>query len=211
MIERTNTAARRERRREEPEVRRMQILKAARSCFADLGFQRTSVDRIAAKAGVSVGLLYRFFESKAAIVEAIIIEELETQLAQLTEAIHSGLLDTGGISELVQRGIGDGSMDPKRMAMMFEISAEICRNAELRTFVHERHSQLQALLRDELIRKGADGKRAIETLHRVDLASAILTALGMRSVLHSDSPSSNLLKNAQELVDGLFGLGRKRA
>jgi TetR/AcrR family transcriptional repressor of uid operon len=188
----------------------MQILKAARACFASLGFQGTSVDRIATKAGVSVGLLYRFFESKAAIVEAIIIEELEAQLAQLKDALDSGSLDAERFSNLIKRGIDDGSMDPDRMAMMFEISAEICRNAKLRAFVHDRHAQLRTLVRDELIRKGATEEEAAETFHRVDLASAILTTLGMRSVLHSDPLSRDLSKDAEDLIDSIFALDRKR-
>src|SRR6185436_13388815 len=87
MADRADTATISERKRKDPSVRRAQILEAARNCFASFGFQGTSVDRIAAEAGVSVGLLYRFFNSKAAMIEAIIIDEVEAQLEQLSEAI----------------------------------------------------------------------------------------------------------------------------
>jgi TetR/AcrR family transcriptional regulator, repressor for uid operon len=209
MAERSSKATKKERRREEPEVRRAQILEAARSCFASFGFQGTSVDRIAAGAEVSVGLLYRFFESKAAIVKAIIIEDVDAQVAQLKEAIDSGSLDAGGVAKLATRGLREASSDPRRMAMMFEISAEICRNRELRAFVQERHSRLSALLRDELISKGVDAEAADKTLHRVDLVSAIVTALGTRAVLHSGPLSTSVLDDVQLLIDGIFALEGK--
>ena len=53
------------RRREEPGVRRAQILAAAKRSFMAHGLQATTVDQIALEAKVSVGLLYRFFTSGA--------------------------------------------------------------------------------------------------------------------------------------------------
>src|ERR1044072_5941268 len=99
MADRADTATISERKRKDPSVRRAQILEAARNCFASFGFQGTRVDRIAAECGVSVGLLYRFFNSKAAIVEAIILDDVEAQVAQLKELIDSSSLDAEGISK----------------------------------------------------------------------------------------------------------------
>src|SRR5262249_59083253 len=78
-----------QRRREDPAVRRAQILSAARRCFASSGFKATTVDDIAVEAGVSVGLLYRIFGSKTAIVEAMILEQVEEQLAHAFEIIST--------------------------------------------------------------------------------------------------------------------------
>jgi len=210
MADRADTATISERKRKDPSVRRAQILEAARNCFASFGFQGTSVDRIAAEAGVSVGLLYRFFNSKAAIVEAIILDDVEAQVAQLKELIDSSSLDAEGISKLVSDTLGNGSIEPARMAMTFEISAEICRNPELRAFVRERQQILLGSLRDELIGKGASAQAAGETLHRIDLASAILTALAMRAVLHADPLSNGLTDDVQRLIDGIFAPKGKR-
>src|SRR4030095_941147 len=73
----------RKRRREDPEARRAQILDAARRTLGASGFQGTTVDRIASEAGVSVGLLYRFFPSKSAIVRAIMVEDVQAPLHQI--------------------------------------------------------------------------------------------------------------------------------
>jgi AcrR family transcriptional regulator len=46
------------------EQRRGQILEAAMSCFADKGYERTTMDDVAGRSGLSKGSLYRFFPSK---------------------------------------------------------------------------------------------------------------------------------------------------
>ena len=193
-----------ERRRKDPKVRRTQILDAARNCFADFGFQGTSVDRIAAKAGVSVGLLYRFFKSKAAIVEAIIVEDVEGQIARLSDAIDAHSLDAGGISNLAMRELGEVTLDPAHLAMMFEISAEVCRNAELRDFLRDRHSKSMAALREQLVSNGADATTASKTLQQIDLASAIVSAWGMRAILYSDPLSTSSSDQLKELIALVF-------
>jgi AcrR family transcriptional regulator len=52
-------------------ARRQQILDAARTCFLRNGFHQTSMHDVTAEAGLSIGAVYRYFPSKAEIVEAI--------------------------------------------------------------------------------------------------------------------------------------------
>ena len=51
--------------------RREQILKAAMVCFAKRGFHQASMHDISAEAGISVGLIYRYFENKEAVISAM--------------------------------------------------------------------------------------------------------------------------------------------
>ncbi len=51
--------------------RKTQILEAAMSCFAKRGFHQTSMHDISAEAGISVGLIYRYFENKEAVISAM--------------------------------------------------------------------------------------------------------------------------------------------
>ena len=51
--------------------RRAQILDAALVCFAKRGFHQTSMHDIAAEACISVGLIYRYFENKEAVISAM--------------------------------------------------------------------------------------------------------------------------------------------
>src|ERR1700746_164284 len=51
--------------------RKTQILDAAIVCFAKRGFHLTSMHDISAEAGISVGLIYRYFQNKEAVILAM--------------------------------------------------------------------------------------------------------------------------------------------
>jgi AcrR family transcriptional regulator len=57
--------------------RREAILDAALHLFADLGFHGTSVPQVAERAGVGAGTIYRYFEGKEALVNAVFQREKE--------------------------------------------------------------------------------------------------------------------------------------
>jgi AcrR family transcriptional regulator len=59
------------------EARRKQIIDAARACFLERGFHATKIQDIAARAGLSTGAPYRYFESKDDIVAAMCSESLD--------------------------------------------------------------------------------------------------------------------------------------
>jgi AcrR family transcriptional regulator len=48
-----------------------QILDAALVCFAKRGFHQASMHDISTEAGISVGLIYRYFENKDAVISAM--------------------------------------------------------------------------------------------------------------------------------------------
>jgi AcrR family transcriptional regulator len=57
------------------EVRRVQILDAARKCFIEKGYFPTRMDDVARTAGLSKGGIYFHFESKRQIFEALVRQE----------------------------------------------------------------------------------------------------------------------------------------
>ena len=64
-----------EKRKKEKESKRNNILKAARKLFFDKGFKAVTVDSIAAKAGVSKGSIYLYFDSKEEIYAQVLIAD----------------------------------------------------------------------------------------------------------------------------------------
>lgn len=59
---------------------RYAMLKAAQNMFLDSGYEKTSMKDIAAKVGVSVGNLYRYFPNKEALLEAVTMPAYERLL-----------------------------------------------------------------------------------------------------------------------------------
>ncbi len=69
---------------------RDQIVEAAHEYFAHYGYAKTTVSDLAREIGFSKAYIYRFFESKQAIGEAIVGECLDEILAKTREAVESG-------------------------------------------------------------------------------------------------------------------------
>lgn len=69
---------------------RGQIVKAARECFAHYGYDKTTVSDLAREIGFSKAYIYRFFESKQAIGEAICAECVDGLFDQTREAVDQG-------------------------------------------------------------------------------------------------------------------------
>jgi len=64
-----------EKRKKEKENKRNNILKAARKLFFDNGFKAVTVDNIAAKAAVSKGSIYLYFDSKEEIYAQVLVAD----------------------------------------------------------------------------------------------------------------------------------------
>src|ERR671937_837624 len=72
--------------------RRSQILAAAVVCFAKRGFHQASMHDISAEAGISVGLIYRYFENKEAVISAMADRHKKEISEMLERARHAPTL-----------------------------------------------------------------------------------------------------------------------
>jgi AcrR family transcriptional regulator len=89
-----------------PDARRA-VLNAARELFAELGFERTTMRAVAARAGVDPALIYHYFGDKDGLLFAALQppEDAATVFAGLAGAVgRTGVGRTG--EELVRRLIG---------------------------------------------------------------------------------------------------------
>ena len=84
------------RRVQSEEVRRTQILDAARSLIAEQGYERTTTAQIAKRAGISEGTIYNYFPSKVAVVAALKQQAMDAVLtgafARATPGLHGAAL-----------------------------------------------------------------------------------------------------------------------
>jgi AcrR family transcriptional regulator len=69
---------------------RDQIVKAAHEYFAHYGYAKTTVSDLARAIGFSKAYIYRFFESKQAIGEAITADCLDQLFDQVRESVEQG-------------------------------------------------------------------------------------------------------------------------
>jgi AcrR family transcriptional regulator len=70
--------------------RREQLLEIGRSLFAERGFDATSVEEVAAKAGVSKPVVYEHFGGKEGLYAVVVDREMRTLLDMVTSALTAG-------------------------------------------------------------------------------------------------------------------------
>ncbi|MEV0298653.1 TetR family transcriptional regulator [Nocardia sp. NPDC050710] len=65
------------------------LLESALSAFLDFGIKRTSMGEIARRAGISPATLYRRFESKNDLVEAVSVREAQRFVAEIDKRVQT--------------------------------------------------------------------------------------------------------------------------
>jgi AcrR family transcriptional regulator len=120
-----------------PEKRR-QILDGAREVFGELGFERASVDLIAARAGVSKATVYNHFADKQALFVAVVVEQTDEMRAGLAACVDR----PGGDVEQALQVMGEKIMTlwltPSVAALYRQAIAEAARLPEIGRMVFER-------------------------------------------------------------------------
>ena len=111
------------------ESQRERILDAAQKCFIEHGFHGASMALIAKTAAISVGLAYRYFDGKNAIMLAIIARELEGKRERIQE-LCAGNDFLGAVLEKFAAW-QKGSPDIMNAAIFLEMSAEASRSPEI--------------------------------------------------------------------------------
>ncbi len=88
------------------EATRQNILLSSMRVFARQGYATTTIKRISAEAGVSVGLMYHYFDSKEALLEAV---------------VDRALMSLGGTFELVLTETNSAERLPALLRHMFTL------------------------------------------------------------------------------------------
>ncbi|MFI5716379.1 TetR/AcrR family transcriptional regulator [Nocardia sp. NPDC051750] len=73
----------------DPPADSVQVLDSALSAFLDFGIKRTSMGEIARRAGISPATLYRRFESKNDLVEAVTIREAQRFVVKIDNRVRT--------------------------------------------------------------------------------------------------------------------------
>jgi AcrR family transcriptional regulator len=70
--------------------RRQQLLDVGRTLFAERGFEATSIEEIASRAGVSKPVVYEHFGGKEGLYAVVVDREMQRLLDRFTESLSSG-------------------------------------------------------------------------------------------------------------------------
>jgi AcrR family transcriptional regulator len=187
--------------------RRTQILEAAMVCFAKHGFHQASMHDISAEAGISVGLIYRYFENKEAVISAM-ADRHKKEIHEVLERARTAPSLLESLEILFTAHCCEKS--PKvQSAFVVDLYAEASRNPQVATLVlGVLETAMEGLT--GLIARAPEAQKSAHNLTPNEMAELIF-AVGrgmlMRDVLQPPELTSEERRARQlEVTRGLWRL-----
>lgn len=157
--------------------RRSQILEAALVCFAKRGFHQASMHDISAEAGISVGLIYRYFENKEAVISAM----ADRHKKEISEVLHRAKQASTLLESLEILFTAHCSEEETRVlsAFVVDLYAEASRNPRIADLVRGVLETAMAGV-TELISRAPEAQNTARGLSATEIAELIFAvARGM--------------------------------
>jgi TetR/AcrR family transcriptional regulator, repressor for uid operon len=157
--------------------RKEQILEAAIVCFAKRGFHQASMHDISAEAGISVGLIYRYFQNKEAVIAAM-ADRHKTEIHDLIERARQAPTLFEALEVLFTACCQENS--PKVVsAFVVDLYAEASRNPAVADLVRDMLTTAMTGVAD-LIARSPEAKDLSNGLTPMEIAELIFAvARGM--------------------------------
>lgn len=159
-----------------PDVRRGELIGHARQLFFEQGYDNTAVADIVAAAGVAKGTFYYYFDSKLAVLEALVEELLDQSQALMHAIVTDPALPALDKWHDALQVVADWKTDRKAELLALMALMEQKENLVLR---HHLQSRATAVLAPELahiIAQGVD-EGVFDTEHVDEAAEIVLAVL----------------------------------
>lgn len=158
------------------EVRREALIRATLDCLAEAGSDGASVRRIAAKAGVSIGLINHYFSG----IEALVAEAYRLLATELLARIEKAVDDAGPeprmrISAFFRQSFAPPNLDYKVLHVWIAFWSMTRRSPEVQGVHDETYGAYRLVL------EGLIGELKREAVH--DEISVRLAAIGLSALI----------------------------
>jgi AcrR family transcriptional regulator len=165
------------------ERRRGEILSAAETCFVAKGFHQTSMQDIASASGLSMGLLYRYFDSKSAIIRAFSALDRDRMIAGVT-ALADAVDFIAGLTKLMKQELGT-MRDVDEFRLTTEVLSESTRDEILRESFAAKELMLSAALSSVIAQQQSAGSvaRDLPPDQAANLVLAMVDGLSLRAFI----------------------------
>jgi TetR/AcrR family transcriptional regulator, transcriptional repressor of aconitase len=164
-------------------ARRRQILDAALVRFSRQGFHRTPMQAIFDEAGLSPGAVYRYFNSKEEIVQAIASETLGGFIEAIEADPGDEPLGPGDLVERLLDAVESVGLRTDRLRLAVQIWGEALHNEEIQGFLLETVAKLRARMTADL--RDAQERGALDSSIDPDAAARVVLAMAQGYVVQT--------------------------
>ena len=173
------------------DARPPEILDAALEVFAQKGFAATRLDDVAAKAGITKGTIYLYFDSKQALFEALARQSIGAQIDQVCAQLAQFPGSSADLLRLVLSTLGHFAITSDRVVLPRLVLAEAANFPELAEFwrreVIERGVGLMSGIIARGIEKGEFRKIDLQHAARLCVAPILVIVLWRTSFARFDT------------------------
>ncbi len=150
--------------------RRDQILDAALRCFARHGFHQTTMHHISAEAGISVGLIYRYFENKEAVISGM-ADAHKRHIGETMARARSAPTLLEALEIFFAAPCCDDS-PAVQAAFLVDLFAEASRNPQVAAIIRDVGDEVKKAF-VELIESAPEARSALQKFTAVEIAELI--------------------------------------
>jgi TetR/AcrR family transcriptional repressor of uid operon len=181
-----------------------QILDAAVVCFAKRGFHQASMHDISAEAGISVGLIYRYFQNKEAVIAAM-ADRHKKRISEILELARQAPSLRASLETLFTAHCGEA--EPQvTAAFVVDLFAEASRNPRVAELVRDVCETSMDGVTD-LIARSADAKTSdLSPREMAELIFAVNDGMLLRGVLRIGRTAAESREHQLEVVRNLWRL-----
>jgi AcrR family transcriptional regulator len=192
------------------ETRRQQIIDSAAACFARAGFHRTTMQDICSEAELSPGAVYRYFQSKEEIIQAMCSRGHEEDVETIREALK--LNDTIAVMDELTRIFFSGIEDREFCALMVELISEAKHNKPIGESVLEGWYAIFEPLSDlvRLAQSRGEINPALDPRAVTRVMLGVYQGLVLQKLLDPDLDVAGYAKTTRALFQGDFWCANQR-
>ena len=195
-------ARRRERVRPTREQSRARLIAAASEVFAEHGYERASLDDVAAAAGLTKGAVYSSFNGKVELFYALMQERFRERL-NLASSVIDKVRDISQLTGKVGSILRDLLVAQREWQLMYiEFWTVAARNPELQQAFAEHRREARALI-GTIIEKIAEERKMTLPAPRDQIAAIVLglvNGIAMEQIADPDQLAPELLIEGMQML-----------
>ncbi len=166
--------------------RRAQILRAARSCIVELGYERATVRDVASAAGVSTGTIVHYFGDKDTMLEAALLDKVQDTGIAFRAALTGAQSAWEKLERLIAASVPESEEVRDEWRLWLTFWGEVTRNERLRAVSERQHQRWTRFLARIVSEGSASGEfaRVNPSITAIQMA-ALIDGLAVQTTLQN--------------------------
>ena len=185
--------------------KRQEILQSAHVCFAEKGFEASTVDDIVARSGLSKGAIYNYFKSKDEIYLALMEGQTNNSGSKFSKAISARKTSLEKLNYLIEAYLSNDPNDEENHGhaiVHFEFRLYSTRNPKLKEVLTERYKDFFVTLLTGIIKEGqtaGEFKKELDPVTYADIFWAMINGVTLQATILEDYQYKLILKEMQKM------------